>query len=255
MERIKEVADTVILSNLIYMAQGAACDFDRQMYLEHAVKMMKKKREGKQAMKYHTIIFDLDGTLIDTEEAVLKTWQYTLREYHYVYPLEELRGVLGITAKKALESMQIIVDADFEKKWTKNYENYASAAAFFPGIKGMLVKLREQGCSLGIVTSRPREEYRAYFAGFRLEELFDRIVCADDTRKHKPEPEPLYKFMELEHAEEASCIYVGDMPTDLECAKRAGIASGLVLWNHSNILSTEADFLFRTPEELPELLL
>ena len=135
MERIKEVADTVILSNLIYMAQGAACDFDRQMYLEHAVKMMRKKREGKQAMKYHTIIFDLDGTLIDTEEAVLKTWQYTLREYHYVYPLEELRGVLGITAKKALESMQIIVAADFAKKWTRNYENYASAAAFFPGIK------------------------------------------------------------------------------------------------------------------------
>ena len=119
----------------------------------------------------------------------------------------------------------------------------------------MLLKLKAQGCSLGIVTSRCRAEYDAYFSSFHLEEIFHRIVCADDTKTHKPEPEPIFKYTEAEKALLSSCIYIGDMSTDIECAKKAGIAAGLVLWNKCEGLSREADFLFRSPEELLELLL
>lgn len=255
MERIKEVSDSVMISNLIYMAQKTASDSDRQMYLENAIQLMKKKREGKQAVKYHNLIFDLDGTLIDTENAVLKTWQLTLKEYHYRYSLDELRRVLGITTKNALNLLHVTVDTYFEQNWMKNYEKFAGEAKFFTGAKEMLSTLKSAGCSLGVVTSRCRKEYHDYFGSFHLEELFDRIVCADETTKHKPNPDPIYKYAELEKVELSACIYIGDMPTDIECAKRAGIAAGLVLWNHSGILCRDADFLFRTPDELLELLL
>ena len=255
MERIKEISDSMMISNLIYMAQGAACDSARQMYLENAIRLMKKKREGKQSAQYDHLIFDLDGTLIDTENAVLKTWKLTLKEYHYLYSLDELGCVLGITTKNALDLLHVTVGADFEQNWMKNYEKFAAEADFFPGTREMLSALKSRGFSLGVVTSRCRKEYHDYFGAFHLEELFGRIVCADETAKHKPDPDPVYKYAELEKADLSSCIYIGDMPTDMECAKKAGIAAGLVLWNHSGILCREADFLFRTPDELLELLL
>lgn len=255
MERIKEIADSMMISNLICMAQENAWDFSGQKYLDQAVRLMKKKREGRQAVKYQNILFDLDGTLIDTENAVLKTWQLTLKQYHYRYTLEELKNILGITTQNALRLLHVTVDSNFEKNWMKNYDRFAAEADFFPGVREMLRRLKGAGRSLGVVTSRTREEYDAYFSRFCLEEYFGRIVCADDTEKHKPEPEPICKYAELENADLAACIYVGDMATDVECAKRAGIGAGLVLWNQSGVLSRDADFLFRTPEELLELLL
>lgn len=254
MECIKKAANSVIFSNLIVMAQGSSCNFDRQMYLDYAINLMKKTK-GKQEMKYKHIIFDLDGTLIDTEEAVLKTWQFTLKEYRYNYSLEELEVVLGITTRKALEKLGVTVNDQFERKWVNNYQKFAKEVSFFAGIKEMLLNLKEQGYSLGIVTSRCKEEYDNYFCTFHLETMFDLIVCADDTKKHKPNPEPLYKYIELAETESSSCIYIGDMPTDIACANNAGIASGLVTWNHSGVLCRDADYIFRLPEELLDRLL
>lgn len=206
-------------------------------------------------MKYTHLIFDLDGTLINTEEPILKTWQFTLKEYDYSFALEKLKSILGITTKKALEILEVTVDADFEKKWTENYGKFAAEADFFPGTKEMLLELKEHGYFLGVVTSRSVEEYNAYFQKFHLEELFDCIVCADATKKHKPDPEPIYKYAELTKADLSSCIYIGDMPTDMKCAKSAGISAGMVQWNHSEIVCREADHLFRSPEELLKRLL
>lgn len=206
-------------------------------------------------MEYKHIIFDLDGTLIDTEAAVLKTWQCTLQEYHYEYTLEELRIVLGISLQKTLKQLKLVVDDQFEKRWMENYGRFAVTADFFEGAKEMLMELKKRGYSLGIVTSRSKDEYSAYFQKFHLEAVFDRIVLADDTEQHKPDPAPLYKYMELEQTEPSSCMYIGDMPTDIECANRAGITSGLVTWNGSGILCGEAQFIVRSPEELLQMLL
>lgn len=81
-------------------------------------------------MEYKHIIFDLDGTLIDTEHAVLKTWQFTLKEYHYEYSLEELHPVLGITTPKALEYLKVSVDENYQEKWMKNYGEFCREADF-----------------------------------------------------------------------------------------------------------------------------
>ncbi len=77
-------------------------------------------------MKEQHIIFDLDGTLIDSEEAVLKTWQQTLlAQVNRYFTLEALRVVLGITSKAALKILQVDVKDDFEQYWIKQYERFA----------------------------------------------------------------------------------------------------------------------------------
>ncbi len=70
---------------------------------------------------------------------------------------------------------------------------------------------------------------------FNLEEFFTTIVLEDDTENHKPYPDPLFKYMELTGADKDSCIYIGDMTTDIQCANNAGVISGLVAWNNSGV--------------------
>ncbi|WP_124065030.1 HAD family hydrolase [Clostridium sp. E02] len=204
-------------------------------------------------MQYNHIVFDLDGTLIDTENAILKTWQYTLESYGLEYSLVNLRIVLGIPIPEALKLLNACVDEDFENRWIQNYSKFSDQAVFFPGTKDMLLIMKKSGLQLGVVTSRKKTEYENYFRTFNLDQLFDLIVCADDTQQHKPDPEPLLYYAKRSGATPNSCIYIGDMPTDIACANAAGFASGLVTWNHSSVLEPNVDYLFSSPEDLLKL--
>lgn len=206
-------------------------------------------------MKFLHLIFDLDGTLIDTETATLKTWQETLAEYGFPYSLEKLKCVRGIATESALQRLNAAVDADFEKRWVQNYDVMASEDDFFPEVDEMLQRLKTAGYSLGVVTSRSRDEYNKYFQRFHLDKLLKFIVFADDTVKHKPSPEPLYKYMERIGAEAKQCIYIGDMPTDIECAKNAGVTAGLMQWHHEQAPCVNADYIFTNAEEVLNALL
>ena len=201
-------------------------------------------------MKEQHIIFDLDGTLIDSEEAVLKTWQQTLlAQVNRYFTLEALRVVLGITSKAALKILLVDVKDDFEQYWIKQYERFAKEMKYFDGMEDMLRELTQRGCTLGIVTSRTKEEYDRYFTPFQFNKRFSIILCADDTSKHKPDPEPLYKYLEVSGADKANCLYIGDMLTDIRCAKSAGMRSGFANWKQSNITG-EADYIFTDPKDI-----
>lgn len=119
-------------------------------------------------MKYKNIIFDVDGTLIDTETAVLKTWQLTLKQYGYDYSLTDLNVILGIPTTKGLEKLKVTVDDNYEKQWISNYEQFKHMMNYFDGIQSMLNSLKERGIVLGIVTSRRQKELDDFFQNFNL---------------------------------------------------------------------------------------
>lgn len=201
-------------------------------------------------MGFKHFVFDLDGTLIDTEKAVLNTWVQTLREYGYDFTLEDARVVLGVTTEIGLERLKAVVDDDYTTRWQKNYARYADEAEFFDGACKMLAKLKDKGCVLGIVSSRSRNEYDAFFSKFDLNQYFDIVVLEEDTLKHKPNPEPLKKYLELAGANKEECIYIGDMPGDICCANAAGITSGLAKWNGSDVVCNDADLIFNNMGEV-----
>lgn len=201
-------------------------------------------------MNFNHYIFDLDGTLIDTENAVLRTWQTTLREYGHSYTLEDLKVVLGVTTEKGLTRLNTCVDEMFPERWRMNYQLFAQTAVFFDGVPEMLERLKRNGCHLGAVSSRCREEYRKFFLFFQLEKWLSSIILEEDTKKHKPDPEPILKYLQVSGAKPDECIYIGDMPSDVECANRAGVSSGYVLWNNTETLCLEANFLIKSPDEL-----
>lgn len=77
---------------------------------------------------------------------------------------------------------------------------------FFEGVEAVLIGLNKRGHKLGIVTSRSKKEYELYFQPLQLARYFPILLCADDTKKHKPDPKPLYAYMKRANVDSASCL-------------------------------------------------
>ncbi|HIW88547.1 MAG TPA: HAD family hydrolase [Candidatus Ligilactobacillus excrementipullorum] len=121
---------------------------------------------------------------------------------------------------------------------------------FFAGIEEVLQQLQKTGVNIGVVTSRSQDELDQFFQDFELEKTFPVIITADDTKLHKPDPAPLEEYLRQTGEMKADCLYIGDMPTDILCAQKAGIAAGLVNWLQKELPETGAEFVFLNPAEM-----
>ena len=201
-------------------------------------------------MKYKQIVFDLDGTLIDTENAILHSLRETLRTVTgNTIDLGELKFALGITGKDALEKLNI-PDIPFALAlWDKNMSTFRDTVHVFDGIGELLATLTRLGYELGIVTSKTRREFEDDFSGFGIDKYFGTIICADDTAEHKPSPAPLLKYMEVSKTSNRELLYIGDSEYDMKCAKNAGIDFALACWGASSG-AIDAKYYLKKPSEL-----
>ncbi|MBU5361705.1 HAD family hydrolase [Enterococcus raffinosus] len=201
-----------------------------------------------------TVIFDVDGTIIDTEFVMIKSLQKTLKdEKNLEVPEENLEYILGIPGKKAIKrysSSEAEVDM-LHSSWAENVKRYIQHATVFPQIKESLIKLKEKGIQLGVVTSKTNEEMETEFTQFGLNEYFDVLVTASDTKKHKPNPEPiLYALQELKCSPEEA-IYIGDSIYDMHSSQKAGAQFALAKWGaKENPLFSSADIFLEYPLEI-----
>lgn len=100
------------------------------------------------------------------------------------------------------------------------YEKYKDSIRVFNQIPHLLKRLKSSGCQLGIVTSKTRAEFAADFSVFGIDGYFEYIVCADDTQRHKPHPEPLLKYMALAAAREKKHYTSETVPMILNALKK-----------------------------------
>lgn len=182
-------------------------------------------------MRYRCVAFDLDGTLIDSEEAVLRSLRDTLLTVTgKEYPLSELTFSLGIPGEDCLRRLNLSDPMAALALWEKDLCRYQDLVRLFPTVPELLETLTGLGVSLGAVTSKTREELNYDFIPLGLGRHFPTVVTASDTALHKPEPDPLLKFMALTGATREETLYVGDSPYDCECARRAGADFALAAW-------------------------
>ena len=184
-------------------------------------------------MKYTHIVFDVDGTLLDTAQCILEALKETLETVSGHAPeIDELRFALGLTSENVLRRLSVkeeLIPSIIEM-WVKKEADCLDLIRPFPGIEELVTNLKQAGAKLGIVTSRTRSELELVFRPFSLKNLFPVIICADDSPEHKPSPAPLLKYMEKAGAKPSEVLYVGDSAQDMECAKRAGTDSALAVW-------------------------
>ena len=203
--------------------------------------------------KYKHIVFDIDGTLIDTEYAVLHSLQETLLLLGKNYSIKELAFALGITGEDALKQLGICNIDKALDIWDKNMNKYREKIILFDGIKDILLLLVQKGYKLGIITSKTKEEFDSDFDYFGITNLFEAIICADDTLKHKPNSEPMLKYIEVSNIKPEEELYIGDSKYDLICSKGANVDFGLAVWGHKE-KDLFADYYFSIPEDILKII-
>lgn len=202
-----------------------------------------------------SVVFDIDGTLLDTEHADLEASRDTLRELgHEVPSAAELRYTLGIPGHVALRQMGIGDIEEGGRLWHKHFEKYTGTIRLFDGVETVVKELKSRRYALGIITSKTRAEYEHDFVPFGLDGYFDVVICSDDTLHPKPAPDPMLKYLELSGAKAAETLYIGDSTYDRECAAAAGVAFGLAVWGAHSVENRLADYYFNAPREIPYLL-
>lgn len=207
-------------------------------------------------MRYSHVVFDIDGTLIDSEIAILKSLQRVVLEEKGIRKnLDELRFSLGIPGKYALEKLEIEDWERVEEKWNKYFNDYSYEVDLFVQVRQVVQALKSNGIKLGIITSKTKKEYEDDFLRFGLHPYFDVVICADDTKKHKPDGEPIEKYLKITNAKKSNVIYIGDSIYDMQCAKNAGVDSVLALWGANDAEKIEATYRIKEPKEILDILI
>lgn len=180
-----------------------------------------------------TIIFDFDGTLVNTNDVIVDAWQHTYR--HYIgkeMPREYIEKSFGepLLITMAREFPEVPPEESASIYRQRQSDMADEMVKLFPGIVDMLDALKAAGIKMGVVTSRTRETTLFYMNKFSIAHYFDGLVSCDDTSIHKPNPEPLLLGLEKLGAKAEESIMVGDSTFDVKCANNAGVKAVLVGW-------------------------
>lgn len=213
--------------------------------------MITQRRERSDTM-YKAFIFDVDGTLIDTEKAAISALQAVLSEKGKEYTKEELAFAFGLPSVESLKKFGIENPEEVQVEWAERMiSDYSKDMQLFDGIEKVLHKLAKRTVRLGIVTSKTREEYIEQFQEYNIHMLFEQAITADDTEKHKPDPEPLKACLTRMHTEARDAVYIGDTLYDMHCAQSAGVKFALASWGtRSREEFVDADYILEKPKDI-----
>jgi len=183
-------------------------------------------------MRFQTVLFDLDGTVVDSGAIILASMRHATREVlGRDYSDEELLqtvGGPGLEAQmRAFAPDQVDRLVDVYRAHNEPLHDELEACT---GMEDVLGRLHEEGRRLGVVTAKRRATVELAFANVPLGHLFETIVGGDETERHKPDPEPLLLGAERLGADPSATAYVGDSPFDVRAAKAAGMFAVAVTW-------------------------
>ena len=185
--------------------------------------------------KYQVILFDLDGTVADTDEMIVETMNILYDKYRdgIRTPVEEIYYFSGPPIYDTLDKEFPGCDLEFMHSEFRrvSVELYPSTVKSYPRCKEVLLELKKLGYKLGLVTNKIHSSTLFCLKLIGLEGIFDSLICYDDVIHPKPESEPILKAMhELDTFDLSKVLYIGDNKIDLICANNARVDSALVTW-------------------------
>jgi 2-phosphoglycolate phosphatase len=206
------------------------------------------------------IIFDLDGTLVDSFGLVIHAWNVACREpMGRTYTDQEVIALFGVTEVAMLR--KVLKPEHFEKARRRFLDEYRARhremCRIFEGITDLLDRLKQRGAPMGIMTGKGRDTAEITLAELGWTERFRSVVTGDEVTKPKPDPEgPLLVAREL-NVSASDCVFIGDSPADIEAGKAAGMRTIWAGWHPvyaEKIRAIGPDFSAAKPADLMLLL-
>ncbi|WP_154886638.1 HAD family hydrolase [Longibaculum muris] len=206
--------------------------------------------------KYKAIIYDIDGTVLNT---------LNMNMYPLIQIIKEETGeewtfeqVLKFAAYPGMKVMQELGVKDQEKtyaRWVKYVNEYEEGATLYDGFMEVFKAFQDNHIIQAVVSAKTAKQYEIDFVDKGLDKFMDVAILADDTTKHKPDPEPLLECIKRLNIEVSEAIYIGDALSDYQASRNAGMDFGYAKWGS---VSSEGidhpDLVFESPLDLLKLL-
>jgi HAD superfamily hydrolase (TIGR01509 family) len=181
---------------------------------------------NRSASPFGGVVFDLDGTLLDSMPLVLKGLARVVAPYRPRPDAREVMANLGgpseACVRRLLGGETHVAEA--LAAYLKFLAEHEDTTRLFPGARELVEDLRAAGVLLGLWTGRERSATEVRLRAVALEGVFEAMVCGDDLTSHKPDPEGLQRILEQWRLAPEAVLFVGDSDQDLEGARAAGVA-------------------------------
>jgi pyrophosphatase PpaX len=209
-------------------------------------------------VRYRVVLFDLDGTVVDSGGIILASMRHATqtvlgREFSDDQLLANVGGP-GLEAQ--MEALGPGRTAELVRVYREHNEPLHETLEEFTGVEATLAALKARGHQLGIVTAKRRATVELAFARLPLAHLFETVVGGDETESHKPDPAPLLLALERLGARASEAAYVGDSPYDMQAARAGDLYAVGVTWGgiHDRAALGDAHVIVDRAEELLDVV-
>ncbi|MFC4355159.1 pyrophosphatase PpaX [Chryseomicrobium palamuruense] len=183
--------------------------------------------------QYKAVLFDLDGTLIDTNELIIQSFQQVLNgRFPGKYSRESILPFLGPTLRETFTAIDPVnVEAMMEEYRTWNLANHDDMVEAFPGVVETIQQLSASGVKLAIVSTKRNEMVMRALDLMGITDYFETVIGLDDVTHAKPDPEPVRLALSRLGVSPEDALMVGDNFHDIIAARAAGADSVAVAWS------------------------
>ena len=216
-------------------------------------------------LKYDAVIFDLDGTLIDSLEDIASAINYALAKLgRSTFETQRFKTIAGggnrMCFKRALgtDDPELISRA-VALKLAYEKEHGHPHSKPYEGIDAMLRRLKEKGIRMAVLSNKTEHAVKSVVdKGFRESEMFEQVVGAREDTPLKPDPTAAKRIVQRLRVDPTRCVYIGDTDVDMKTGKAAGLFTVGVTWGFRTaheLKTNGADAIVNTPSDIIELLL
>jgi HAD superfamily hydrolase (TIGR01509 family) len=197
------------------------------------------------------VIFDVDGTLVDSNDAHASAWQDVLREFQFPRAFADIRRLIGMGGDKLLPALTgISSDGELGKRIVARRarrfrEAYLHGLRPFPEVRALLARIAADGFRVGIASSAKQDELDALLEIAGVTDLIHRQTSSDDVDASKPDPDAVHAALAKLRISSAAAVMVGDTPYDVQAAGRAGVPAIAVRsggWADADLAGARAIF-------------
>ena len=212
--------------------------------------------------RYSTVLFDLDGTLIDSIGLIVESFHHTFAAFGLPARSDDawlhgigtpLRGVLAPWARD-----EAMLDAMVAAYRAHNLEHHDARVRAYPGVNELVRALVLAGIRLAIVTSKNRSGTQRGLRSAGLEGVIEALVCSEDVANAKPHREPVDRAVALLGADPAATLFVGDSVHDMRSGRSAEVRTGAALWgpfDRAHLAASEPSHWLASPGDVLRLVL
>jgi len=209
-----------------------------------------------------TFLFDLDGTIIDSIDLILRSYRHTMQLHRANQPQPpDDMWIEGLGTPLWAQFGQITDDKEEIERMVQTYRTYNlthhdALVKPYEGVVEEIRRLKANRKQLGVVTSKLRDGAMRGLRISGLEDAFDVVLGCDDVTHSKPHPEPVLKAVAQLGAKKERTVFVGDSRHDMESGRAAGVKTAAVLWgpfDRAHLADLSPDYWLEKPQQLREL--